>query len=153
MDRIVDLKRTPGLVKQYVQLRNSCLDWLLTDPVTTAETLEWLKKDDIETWGLAEGDDLLGAVVLYLAKDNEIAFFAKERGRGTGTRLLGIIEEVARRRNAETIRAWVLLNNAPARRAFEKAGFEKIAESRKDFKERAEMGIDYRKRLRGEGAA
>ena len=120
---------------------------LLTAPVTAAETRAWLKQDGVEVLGLTEDDQLTGAVVLYKDRDNEIAFFAKERGRGIGTELLRIVEDAGGRWGIRTFRAWVLRRNLAAQKAFEKAGFSRSGESTRTHEGKTEPGFEYRKRV------
>ena len=92
---IIDLKKEAGFVDQYIELRNRYAELLLTSAVEMTGTRQWLKRGDIEIRGIADGGVLLGVVILYLDRDNEIAFFARERNRGIGSKLLSIIESVA----------------------------------------------------------
>jgi GNAT superfamily N-acetyltransferase len=121
----VDLKKDRRFVEQYINLRNSYADLLLTSRVNLADTEEWLACEDVELRGMAEGDDLLGVAILYPKKDGEIAFFVRDRNRGIGTSLLSLIEDAARERGLPFVRAWTLKDNRIARRVFEKCGFER----------------------------
>ncbi len=145
--RVINLKEEDYFIDQYVRLRNKYAELLLTLPVNTDGTKEWLLAGNVLIRGLAEGEVLLGAVILYLAKDNEVAFFAREQGRGIGTRLLGIIEEAARDKGMKSIRAWVLKDNLIAQRAFEKCGFSKAGMSERQYKGLPKSGIEYIKSL------
>lgn len=140
------------MVEQYVAIRNSYLDLLLTGPVTVAETREWLRKARVKVLGLAAGQNLLGAAILYLDRANEIAFFVKEPGKGVGTRLLEIVVDEARRSGLDKVWAWALKRNLPAQKSFEKAGFSKAGETTRTCGGRPEQGIEYR-RLLSEKAA
>jgi RimJ/RimL family protein N-acetyltransferase len=115
--------------------------------VNASETREWLKKNDIEIRSLVENDILLGVVILYLNKEGEISFFAKELNKGIGSRLLNIIEEVAKKKNLKSIWAWVLGENLIAQKAFEKNGFKKESVSEKEYKGVLRKGIQYKKYL------
>jgi len=147
----VNLKERGDLVEQYVALRNTCLDLLLTRSVTAEETRQWLEQDGVEVLGLTEGDRLFGAVVLYKDRDNEIAFFASDRGQGIGTELLRIIEEVASWQGLHTIWGWVLCRNLAAQKTFEKAGFSRTGESTKTYAGKVESGFEYRKHVVAKG--
>jgi len=141
--KAIDLKKEERFIGQYVALRNRYPDLLLASRVSEDETKQWLRTSDIEARGLVEGDVLVGAVVLYLQKDNEVAFFAKERGRGIGTRLLNVIEEVASAKGLKSIRAWALSDNAIAQRVFEKCGFLREGVSERKYKGLTKQGIKY----------
>lgn len=144
---IVNLKKDDYFIRQYVDLRNHYVDLLLTSIVNVDETKKWLKKPDIEVKGLIEKNVLLGAVILYLDKDGEIAFFTKNPGKGLGGKLLMIIEEVAREKKLKSVWAWVLQDNVAAQKAFKKKGYvmEKIV-ARK-YNNKNKPGIIFRKGL------
>lgn len=145
---MLDLKLDRALLAQYMELRNSYADLLLTEPVTKEGTLEWLKRDDVEVMGLAEGNSLLGAVILYLNRNGEIAVFAGERNKGVGSKLLDLIEYTAKQKKMQSIWSWVLKDNLIAQRVFEKNGFEKEGETVREYKGMHKQGIEYRKILR-----
>ena len=150
MDRrmdIIDLRKREDFINQYVQLRNAYAELLLTSPVNVSETREWLQKNDIEIRSLVENDILLGVVILYLNKEGEISFFVKESSKGIGSRLLNIIEEVAKKKNLKSIWAWVLEENLIAQKAFEKNRFKKESVSWKEYKGIVRKGIQYKKYL------
>jgi len=145
--RTIDLKIDRTLLNQYIELRNSYAEMLLTEPVTPEDTLEWLKRDDTEVMGLAEDDTLLGAVILYLNRGGEIAFFARERNKRVGSKLLFLIEYIAKHKKLQSIWSWVLEDNRIAQRVFEKNGFEKERETVRVYKGISKQGIEYRKIL------
>jgi len=136
-------------ITQYIYLRNRYADLLLTSPVSLRKTKEWLKKNEIEIYGLAEDNVLLGAIILYMDRDGEVAFFARYPNRGIGSGLLKIIEEVARKKGLRFIWGWVLKDNLIARRAFEKNGFTEAEGSAREYKGINKEGISYRKFLDG----
>ena len=144
---IIDLRKREDFINQYVQLRNAYAELLLTSPVNISETREWLQKNDIEIRSLVENDVLLGVVILYLSKEGEISFFVKESSKGIGSRLLNIIEEVAKKKNLKSIWAWVLKENLIAQKAFERNGFKKESVSEKEYKGIVRKGIQYKKYL------
>jgi GNAT superfamily N-acetyltransferase len=143
----VNLRERPDLVGQYVELRNSCAELLLTEPVTAEGTKEWLGGGDIVVRALVRRDVLEGAAVLYLGRNGEIAFFVRERGRGRGTRLLEIIEEEARARGEGSVWAWVREENVAARRAFMKREFVLVGERPRRHRGTTLPGVEYRKEL------
>jgi len=147
MMEVIDLKKDDRFVDQYVCLRNSYVDLLLTSPVETEETKEWLKSKDIEIRGLVSADVLAGVVILYLKRDGEVAFFAKEKNRGIGSRLMALIEEVAREKKLGTIWGWVLVDNLIARRVFEKSGFVSADVSEREYGGIVKRGVKYTKYL------
>lgn len=142
-----DLKQPESFIEQYVALRNSYTELLLTSPVNLAETKEWLKKDDIEIRGFVEDNALLGAVILYLDRNGEVAFFAGEKGKGIGSKLLVLIEDTARRKKLQLIWSWVLKENHIAQRVFEKNGFKKEGETIREYRGMPRQGIEYKKIL------
>lgn len=146
-ERVVDLKKEESFVEQYINLRNSYTGMLLTEPVNLSGTREWLKKADIEVIGLAEDNALLGAVILYLDRDGEIAFFAGEKNRGIGSKLLVLIEDVAKQKMLQSVCSWVLKENLIAQRVFEKNGFRKEGETVREYKGMSRQGIEYKKIL------
>lgn len=146
-EKIIDLKAEKQFLEQYIMLRNSYADYLLTTAVDIAGTTEWLKSKDFEIRCIIDNNTLLGAVILYLNRNGEVAFFAREKGKGIGVKLLYIIEEVAKEHNLQFIWAWVLEHNVPAQRAFEKAGFIKIGSSNREFAGKIKRGINFRKNI------
>ncbi len=140
----IDLKKREGFLAQYIALRNSYAELLLTSPVTRAETETWLKRTDIEIRGIVQDTVLLGIVILYLDRGGEIAFFAKERNKGIGSQLLHIITQVAHEKRLKSLWAWVLQENIPAQKAFEKNGFIKKETTERDYQGITKQGIEYR---------
>lgn len=115
----------------------------MTQPVDIPKTEAWIRREDIEVRGMAEGDVLLGAVVLYMERSGEVAFFVKEPGRGIGTRLLEEIEPVAARRGLARIWAWVSADNLVARKVFEKKGYRAVENRSKVYHGRNFSGTCY----------
>ncbi len=146
--RIVDLKKEPDFLNQYVEMRNQYSEVLLTEPVEIAETEDWVRSEGIEIRGLARGRTLLGVAVLYLEKGGEITFFARHPNEGIGSRLLEAIESVARNRKVFKVWAWVLSENALARRAFMKNGYQLNAESERLYKHEPRTGFILWKEIR-----
>ena len=144
---VIDLKKDDRFVGQYVHLRNSYVDLLLTSCVGNSETREWLKNEDVEVRGLVSDDVLTGVAILYMNKGGEIAFFAKEKNRGIGGRLLALIEEVARKRKLDTIWGWVVDGNLIAQRVFQKSGFVSEGMSEREYGGSIRRGVKYTKCL------
>lgn len=150
MDRIevIDLKKEEYLIPQYVDLRNSYIDLLLSHPVTPTETKEWLTHEDVEVRCLVENGVLLGVAILYLNRRGEIAFFVREQNKGLGSKLLNIIETVAMERGLNAVWAWVLNHNEIAQKVFEKSGYMKEETTeRKVYNQKDYQGIVFRKAL------
>jgi ribosomal protein S18 acetylase RimI-like enzyme len=145
--RVVDLKSDRRLIEQYVALRNSYAELLLAEPVDVPGTGRWMEEKPLELRALERSGELLGAVILYLARGGEVAFFAKAKGRGIGTRLLDIIEAVAKERRLSSVWAWVREDNAIARHVFEKRGFEKEEMSEREYRGAKVSCIRYRKEI------
>jgi ribosomal protein S18 acetylase RimI-like enzyme len=145
--RTVDLKEEEYFIEQYVNLRNSYAELLLTSPVNIRETKEWLRRNDIEVRGFVQDDVLLGVVILYMHNDGEVACFVRYPNKGIGTELLKIIEEVAKGKKIGFIWAWVREDNFIAQRAFEKNGFRKTEISKREYDDVLKPGIKYKKLL------
>lgn len=145
---VVDLKSGRDYIEQYVNLRNSFAGLLLTSPVDISGTEEWLKKDDIEIRGLVKGGVLEGAVILYLGRAGEIAFFAREQGRGVGSELLDIIERVAAERKLGSVWAWALTSNIKARKTFIKNGYALEGEAERIYLGEVKKGLVFKKILK-----
>ena len=146
-EKIIDFKKHEDFIEQYVDLRNSYTELLLTAPVNISDTKEWLKRNDIEVRGILHDDILSGVVILYLNRSGEIAFFVKEKGQGVGSKLLKIAETVARERKLKSLWAWVLVGNFIAQRVFEKSGFLKEGISERQYKSIIKQGYTYKKYL------
>lgn len=144
---IIDLKEEEYYIEQYIDLRNSYSELLLTLPVNTTGTKEWLNNDDIEIRGLVQDYILLGVVILYLNKCGEIAFFVKDQNKGMGSKLVSIIEEVAKEKKLLSVWGWALEDNFIAQRVFEKNGFAKESISERRHKGKIRLGINYKKYL------
>lgn len=143
----VNLKERLEFIKQYVELRNRYADLLVTDLVSIEQTRAWLKRGDIEVVGLSSGGILLGAVILYLSRENEIAFFVKEQNKGIGSRLLDLVEHVAKSKKTDSVWAWVLDRNEIAQHVFEKKGFFKDGKKQKKQGAIIKTGVVYRKKI------
>ena len=146
-DLIVNLREEPDFVEQYVQLRNRHCDVLLTTPVNITDTKEWLKNTDIEIRGITRKNKLIGVTILFLNRQGEIAVFASVTNQGVGSRLLSVIESVARERGLSEVWAWVLSDNIIAQRTFEKSGYRRDRESTKEYQKKTMNGFVLRKGL------
>jgi predicted acetyltransferase len=144
---IIDLKKDDFLIPRYVDLRNRYVQLLLTQPIAVAETKRWLLKEDIEVRCLLKNDVLLGAVILYLNRAGEIAFFVNEPKKGVGSKLLRVIEKVAVERGLRSVWAWVLRTNLAARKTFVKNGYRLEKESPKEYGDELLGGLIYRKTI------
>ncbi len=147
MERIIDLKKEEGFIEAYISLRNRYHELLLTRPVYLAETKEWLKDNEVEIRGLVQDNVLLGVVILYLNRDGEIAVFVKDRHHGIGTKLLRTIEQVARKRNLESVWAWVVSDNRFGERTFLKNGYTIEGQSSRIYQGQSKTGNMFRRRL------
>lgn len=145
--RIVDIRTEPRFVAQYLELRNRHAEILMTEPVSDAETHEWLRTAAVEIKGLVRDDQLEGVALLYLERGGEVAFFTRQPGAGTGSRLLQVIEGAARLRGISSVWAWVRKENIIAQRAFEKNGYDSSGEESRIYRGEERRGILYRKRI------
>jgi len=141
----IDLKKGRSFIGQYIELRNACAGKLLSSPVEAKGTMEWLAKTDVEIRGLVSAGVLLGVVLLYTEKGNEITFFVRYPNNGYGCKLLDIIEKRAKERGIKNIWAWVLADNSIARHVFEKSGFLESGASKRDFNGHTMPGVIYKK--------
>ena len=148
MMAVVDLREAHTFIHQYVELRNRYKDLLLTKKVTTDETVAWLEREDVEVRCLVRDNLLLGAVVLYPSKENEVTFFVKEPGKGAGNRLLGIIEDVAKEKGIIDLWAWVLQSNTAARKSFQKREYDQDSIFEREFNGSLFEGIMFHKTLK-----
>lgn len=148
--RLVDLKREPFYIEQYIELRNHYKSVLLTDAVDLEWTREWLKKTDIEVLVLVVRGLLLGAVILYKNRNNEIAIFMRKGTVKGGQLLLKAIERTASKADITKVRAWVLRNNNVAKNFFVRCGFKdkgiitKIFHGKKYYGYFLEKNLNYR---------
>lgn len=145
---VVDLKKNIHFIEQYVELRNSYTDLLLTDRISVAGTTEWVgnpKNDPVEIRLLIENGLLSGAVLLYLDRNGEVAFFAKKKNNGVGSRLLEIIQQVAINRSYSSIWAWVRADNLIAQRVFEKNGYKRTGSDQRKYKNVEIKGFTFKK--------
>lgn len=145
--RAANLKEEEYFIEQYVNLRNTYTEVLLTSPVNIRETKEWLRRHDIEVRGVVQDDVLLGVVILYMHNNGEVACFVRYPNKGIGSELLKMIEEVARGKKLGFIWAWVRKDNFIAQRAFEKNGFRKTEVSEREYDNTLKQGIEYKKLL------
>ncbi len=145
--KIVDLKKDELFISQYVELRNSYADLLLTKPVEVGETKKWLARKDVEVRCSVNNGVLIGAVILYLNKENEVAFFVKDRNRGIGSQLLRAIEEVAREKKLKGVWAWVLSSNTVAQKTFMKNGYLLEQKTQRRYSDKNLEGFIFRKKL------
>jgi len=143
----VDLKKCPQLLNQYIELRNTYIDMLLTEPINKADTLLWLEKNNVELMGLEENGVLEGVVILYLEKGGEVAFFSREKNKGIGTRLLTLVEDVAKIRKLPEIHAWIRMDNPIAGHVFLKCGYSHTGKMDKIFRDKPYPGFIFVKKL------
>lgn len=140
---IHDLKGTHCLIDQYVRLRNKYAENLLTNYVSNQETLDWLHKKSVVVFVACEGDELVGALVLYIEKEGEIAVFVKNKRRGIATVLLENAKQYAKGEKMKKIWAWVATTNKASNVLFQKNGFYCISKSRKSFSGMEQNGATY----------
>lgn len=145
--RFINLKKEEAFIKQYVNLRNSYAENLLTSPVSMNETKAWLKRTDIEIRGFAEGNMLLGAVILYMNRGGEIAVFVRDSGKGIGSSLLNAIEKVAVEKKLTSIWAWTLTSNLKAQKVFAGSGYIMEGETGRRHNNKAVQGFVFRKKI------
>ena len=118
-----------------------------TSVLYISKTKNWLRRNDIEVRGFAQDDVLLGVVILYMHNDGEVACFVRYPNKGIGSKLLKIIEGVAKEKKLGSIWTWVRIDNSIARRVFEKNGFRKTEISEREYDNTLKQGIEYKKLL------
>ncbi|TLP77227.1 ribosomal protein S18-alanine N-acetyltransferase [Nesterenkonia sphaerica] len=101
-------------------------------------------------WVAREDETLLGYAgmmcVLPLADVQTLAVAPEAQGRGLGSRLLGLIEQEARRRAAEDLLLEVRSDNPRAQQLYLRCGFEQIHRRREYYPDGGDALI-MRKRL------
>lgn len=142
----VNLKREPGLVESYVELRNRHTRMLLTTPVQLTQTRAWLASTSALVHGLVAEGVLQGVCILYPERDNEVAIFSRRPGSGVGIRLLALVDELAAEAEVEAIWAWVRADNERALRVFVRAGYKQDKQEVREFAGESVPGIRYHKR-------
>jgi hypothetical protein len=150
--RKINIKKEMEFIDQYLELRNSYCSLLMTRPVQKAATLEWLSRDDIEAWGLADGSVLEGVALLYLAKRGEVSIFARRIRNGMGAPLLTMIEKVAACRGLSNVCAWTRADNRTAARVFARQGYAMSGSSAKEYEGELYEGFRWVKNLQLPGA-
>ncbi len=94
-----------------------------------------------------KNNNLIGVAILYLSKGGEVSFFAKEKNVGVGSKLLNIIDEIAKDNNLESVWGWVLENNSIAKRVFEKMEFKNEGICKRVYMGKILKGVIYKKYL------
>lgn len=121
---VINLKEAKEFIGQYVELRNKYFKELLTHKVTIPGTLKWMNEADVELYGIIKKGILLGVVLVYIDKRGEIAFFAREPGKGYGSKLLKIADKVGlEQRGLPFLWAWTRKENFAAIKALERSGY------------------------------
>ncbi len=122
--KIVNLIDTPRFMTEYVDLRNRYTKELLTAIVTVDETVAWLNGSNVHVLIAENGDELLGAIILYLDKNGEIAIFTKYQGKQIASALLQNMKNVAKKiYSLQSLWCWVANNNHASLRVFIKNDF------------------------------
>lgn len=145
MERVLNLKEHHDLIPQYVELRNSYCELLLTQPVEVAETIQWMQNTSVQLRVIEEEYRILGVALLYPDRGGEVAFFARQKNKGIGTRLLEEIDGVAMLAKLPLIWAWVRDDNFVAAKVFEKCGYLRSGREGRIYKEQLIRGIRYTK--------
>jgi N-acetylglutamate synthase-like GNAT family acetyltransferase len=144
---IVDLKKSPEFINQYVLLRNRFLDLLLTDKVTEEDTKNWLKNKNVEVICSIEENVLIGACIIHLYREGEITIFVKKSRKGTGTLLLKEVESVAKKKGLNKIWAFTRSDNSKAENFFLINGYHKKGSEMKKHKTVEVLGTVFEKKI------
>ncbi|QOX80358.1 GNAT family N-acetyltransferase [Trichlorobacter lovleyi] len=147
MDNVLDLKNHPELLPQYVDLRNRYCELLLTQPVEIAETIQWMHETTTEIWAIAEDNCIHGVLLLYISRGGEIAFFATQKNRGTGTKLLHLADQIAQKKKLASIWAWVRKDNPIAANVFKKCGYSESGDEDRTFRDQRIKGTRFIKNI------
>lgn len=145
MEKILDLKKHLNLLPQYVELRNNYCELLLTQSVGLAESMRWIKDTTTEIRAIEEGNLISGVGFLNIDRGGEVSFFARRRNRGIGTRLLKVIDDVAKQVKLPLIWAWVREDNRVAAKVFEKCGYCASGCEERIYKGKPVRGARYTK--------
>lgn len=151
MEVTLNLKEHPELIPQYVELRNSYCEPLLTHTVEIQETVQWLSNTTAEIRVIEEENCLLGVVLLYVDRGGEVAFFARQQNRGVGTSLLQAADVIAHQKKLQQIWAWVRADNLVAAKVFEKCGYYESGREDRRYKEQLISGIKFTKTFEESG--
>lgn len=146
--KIISLANAPEFIEQYVELRNTYKERLFTTAVTKNDTVLWLANSDVYVGVAIDNRELVGAVVLYLSKDAELAIFTKYHNQGIGTKLLRNIKMVARQiYSLEYIWAWVAIDNTASSSLFLKCGFSRVDNICRQYAQKTLNGNKFECRL------
>jgi len=144
---IVDLEENLQYLDQYIELRNSFTDKLLCEKVTMQDTKEWIKNTQLCIKIATQNSLILGVVILYMDKENEITVFVKEQNKGLGNLLLLEIEKFALDSKIKQIYAWIQNTNIASQSLFLKQKYIKQKQSTKIFNNIKYTGDIYQKEL------
>jgi len=131
--KIINLKNNMVYLKDYIYLRNTYSDCLLTKKVTKNKTKQWLKTHQVDIFIAILKEEVVGAIIIYYEKNNEITIFTKYKNKGIGSKLLFYILNKAKF-NKYDLWAWIEQNNVLSYKLFKKFGFIKIKDFEKEFK-------------------
>lgn len=140
---VVVLREHLEMINAYVAVRNRFCELLLTSPVNHEDTLKWLLSGNGEILCLREAEQFIGAVIIYFNRGGEIAIFVNTPGHGCGSILLKAIVDFAGRRGLKEVWAWVLLDNLPSCRLFDRFGFTAVGVQRREYDGREVQGMRY----------
>lgn len=144
---IVDLKKNLLYLEQYIELRNSYASTLLTDKVTKGSTTKWILNDSIHIKIAVYEKTLLGVVILYLDKDNEVSIFTKEQNKGLGTALLQKIENEALAKQLTHLNSWIEDSNEASKALFLKQNYSILKREFKIYNNINYAGSIFQKKL------
>lgn len=147
MINVIDLNHNLQYLNQYIELRNKYKDKLFTKSVNYEETKKWIKNNFILIKIAIKNEILLGVVVLYLNKNNEITIFTKEESKGIGSLLLIEIEKYALKNNIKYIYSWVEQSNEISKALFFNQNFLLFNESIKKYNDIEYIGNIFQKEL------
>ena len=150
MRNILDLKKNPDFLPQYVELRNSYCELLLTHPVILSETIQWLKWTTAEIHLIEEENCLLGVLLLYIDRNGEVALFTRKHNAGIGKNLLRVADNIALSFSLPSIWSWIRADNYKAVHVFEKSGYCFVKREDRIYDNKVISGIKYTKKLLGE---
>ena len=144
---VVNLKENLQYLDQYLELRNAHKDELFTKSVSYEKTKNWIQSNSILVKIAIKNEILLGVAILYLAKDNEITIFTKEKNKGIGSLLLKELEKYALENNLKSIYSWVEKSNEASCALFLKQKFSLLNEGIKKYNDMKYIGNIFQKEL------
>jgi len=117
---LVDLRKHPDLICDYVNLRNKYNYELMSSPITLESTEKWMLNHKALIMGVTESQELIGVCIIYQERNNELTIFVKYPHRGIGKFILDNMGSLCKEYNITEVWARVKSDNHSAKKFFEK---------------------------------